>query len=176
MLHDGKLCTAIMLHAAQWHVPRQGLQAKRVEPRELSACAAPQLIGLYRCRQVLPQPGKILRERMPLHVSMTQSAYNRFGILQQRYQQALTLRTIRSNTAIISSSSPGGYQQQQRAQAAPQLLTVTVQGALLCKAHINIGSYIRPQELQRARKLLTGEQHVVRATDEQRKDAGHVPI
>jgi hypothetical protein len=107
----------------------------------------------------LPQPGKILRERMPLHVSMTQSACNRFETLKQRYQQALTLRTIRSNTAI-SSGSPGGYQQQQWAQAAPQLLTVTVQGAVLCKAHINVGSYIRPQELQRARKLLTGEQRL----------------
>lgn len=121
----------------------------------------------------MPQPGKILRERMPLHVSMTQSACNKFETLKQRYQQALTLRTTRSNTPI-SSSMPGGYQQQQQrwAEASPQLLTVTVQGAVLCKAHINVGSYIRPQELQRARKLLTGEHSLVR--DRGCKDPGHV--
>lgn len=83
---------------------------------------------------------------------MTQSACNKFDTLRQRYQQALTLRTAHESGMLGSQQ-----QQQQWVQAAPQLLTVTVQGAVLCKAHINMGSYIRPQELQRARQLLAGK-------------------
>lgn len=101
------------------------------------------------CRQVLPPAGKTLRERLPLHVSMTQSTCNKFATLQQRYQQVITLRAAGGSTQQ--------QQQQHWMQAAPQLLTVTVQGAVLSKAHINTGCYIRPQELPRARKLLAGE-------------------
>ena len=102
------------------------------------------------CRQTLPAPGKTLGQRLPLHLSMTQSACNRFEVLKQRYQQTLTLRDT------CSSSRQQGEEQYVEA-AAPQLLTVTVQGAVLSKAHINGGSYIRPEELPRARKLLAGE-------------------
>lgn len=106
-----------------------------------------------RHRQVLPPPGKTLRARMPLHESMTQSACNRFEMLKQRYQQALTLRATSNASSTFSSQQ----QQHPWVRAASQLLTVTVQGAVLSKAHINAGSYIRPQELPRARKLLEGE-------------------
>jgi hypothetical protein len=98
-----------------------------------------------------------VRQRLPLHMLMTQSACGRFETLNQRYQQALTLHS----TAISSLNSSMQQQQQLRLQAAPQLLTLTVQGAVLCKAHINAGSYIRPQDLERARKLLVGELHVL---------------
>lgn len=108
-----------------------------------------------RHRQVLPPPGKTLRARMPLHESMTQSACNRFETLKQRYQQALTLRATSNASSTFSSQQH--EQQQPWVRAAPQLLTVTVQGAVLSKAHINAGSYIRQQELPRARKLLKGE-------------------
>jgi hypothetical protein len=97
-----------------------------------------------------------MRQRLPLHMSMTQSACGRFETLKQRYQQALTLRSTASSS--LSSST-----QQQRSQAAPQLLTLTVQGAVLCKAHINAGSYIRPQELEQARRLLAGELYLLSA-------------
>lgn len=68
----------------------------------------------------MPPAGKTLRERLPLHMSMTQSACNKFASLQQRYQQALTLRSTSSST------QQRAQQQQQGMQAAPQLLTVTV--------------------------------------------------
>jgi hypothetical protein len=95
---------------------------------------------------------------MPLHESMTQSACNRFETLKQRNQQALTLRATASSSNAFSSQQQQQLEQQQPwARAVPQLLTVTVQGAVLSKAHINAGSYVRPQELPRARKLLEGE-------------------
>lgn len=103
----------------------------------------------------MPTPGRTMRQRLQLHMSMTQSACGRFEALKQRYQQALTLHST------TSSSVHSSTQQQKQAllQATPQLLTLTVQGAVLCKAHINAGSYIRPQDLERARRLLAGELH-----------------
>jgi len=105
-------------------------------------------------RQTLPPPGQILRQRLPLHLSMTQSTCNKFASLKQHYQQTLTLRTLGP-----SSQQQQQQQQQQQlwVQGVPQLLTVTVQGAVLCNAHINAGSYIRPQELSKARRLLAGK-------------------
>jgi hypothetical protein len=112
-------------------------------------------------RQVRPVFGRKLRQRLPLHLSMTEAICNRFDALLQQFQQATA--TLREG-----SGAPQSLQQQRPASGhgisceapqlvAPQLLAVTMQGAVLNKAHINAGSYLRgPQEVQRARRLLPG--------------------
>lgn len=103
---------------------------------------------------------------------MTEAVRRRFDLLDQQYTRTLQQRTLQQQTlqyshAGSSAASPAGtgawdmahmHAHAERVPAVePQLLTVTVQGRVLSKAHIQAGSYIPAAEQADALKLLAGE-------------------
>jgi hypothetical protein len=101
---------------------------------------------------------------------MTEAVRRKFDLLDQQYTRTLQQRqqqtlsyTAASNSAAASLAAHSTWTWGLHATAEPgpivepQLLTVTVQGRVLSKAHIQAGSYIPAAERADALKLLAGE-------------------
>jgi hypothetical protein len=100
---------------------------------------------------------------------MTEAVRRKFDLLDQQYtrtlqqcqQQTLQHPAAGSTTASMAAHSTATWGVHAAAEAEPtvepQLLTVTVQGRVLSKAHIQAGSYILAAEQADALKLLAGE-------------------
>jgi hypothetical protein len=101
---------------------------------------------------------------------MTEAVRRKFDLLDQQYTRTLQQRQQQtlpyaaagsSSAASLTAHSTGTWGVHAAAEAGPivepQLLTVTVQGQVLSKAHIQAGSYIPAAEKEDALKLLAGE-------------------
>jgi hypothetical protein len=101
---------------------------------------------------------------------MTEAVRRKFDLLDQQYTRTLQQRQQQTLPYPAASSGPaasrtahstGTWGVHAAAEAGPivepQLLTVTVQGRVLSKAHIQAGSYIPAAEKEEALKLLAGE-------------------
>lgn len=120
-----------------------------------------------------------LRARLPLHLSMTEATCARFELLKQRYSQTVQLQKLTlqqhphqhsctqfAASAMGATAAPGagtaadldllGRSMPQQLQFVAQLLTVTIQGAVLSKAHVRAGSFMSAEQQQDAAKLLAG--------------------
>jgi hypothetical protein len=170
------LCNEVsgLLLCQNGHSTTSGMQHTCEIPRTHPPPSVPCVFLVLACRPEVPHGlGRKAQDRLPLHLSMTEAVRRKFDLLDQQYTSTLQQRlqqtlhysqagsSIAANTTGSPSSTGAWDSSHAHADAAPvvgeQLLTVTVQGRVLSKGHIETGSYIPPAEQADALKLLAGE-------------------